>query len=254
MTGNASTALVFGGSDGGGLGKRVEDWSGGSGPYKARYQADETLPEHTIYAPVEVRKGVKLPLIVWANGACASDGSASSNFLAEIASHGFMVIANGNAGKVWGGGVRNGPAPREGKTNAGMLTEAIDWVEKGANGGKFGEVDMEKVATGGISCGGVEAYSGGVRDERVKVLGIHNTGAEQDFRDISPNASIIKAFANVGHGGTYGEKYGGKSGQLSTAFYKWTLNGDEDAKKLLFGQGGPLKEAGWNIDVSKWKQ
>jgi hypothetical protein len=37
-----------------------------------------------------------------------------------------------------------------------MLTQSIDWAEKGAAGGKYGLVDMSKVGVGGQSCGGVE--------------------------------------------------------------------------------------------------
>ena len=56
------------------------------------------------------------------------------------------------------------------KSRASWLTQAIDWAEKGAAGGKFGNVDMAKVAAAGQSCGGVEAYSASVYDPRVKLI------------------------------------------------------------------------------------
>jgi hypothetical protein len=62
------------------------------------------------------------------------------------------------------------------KSRAIQLTQGIDWAEKGAAGGTYGEVDITKIGVGGQSCGGVEAYSASVYDPRVKVIAIHNTG------------------------------------------------------------------------------
>jgi hypothetical protein len=47
-----------------------KDDSGGSGPYKAKYwpKPDPSLPDHTIYAPVEPPKDTTMPLIVWGEG------------------------------------------------------------------------------------------------------------------------------------------------------------------------------------------
>jgi len=77
-------------------------------------------------------------------------------------------------------------------TRAMQLTQSIDWAEKGAAGGKYGEVDMTEVGVAGqryvfsfsrafsfltnFSCGGVEAYPASVFYPRVKMVGIHNTG------------------------------------------------------------------------------
>jgi hypothetical protein len=45
-----------------------KDDSGGSGPYKAAYQADPSLPQHTIYAPKQPPQNVSLPILVWGEG------------------------------------------------------------------------------------------------------------------------------------------------------------------------------------------
>jgi hypothetical protein len=45
-----------------------KDDSGGSGPYKAAYVADPSLPQHTIYAPKEPPQNVSLPILVWGEG------------------------------------------------------------------------------------------------------------------------------------------------------------------------------------------
>jgi hypothetical protein len=162
----------------GGLAKSIPDWSGGSGPYNAKFFTDSSLPQHTIYAPKVPPPGKKLPLLVWGNGACGTDGAGFSNFLTEIASYGFLVVANGNPKKVWGsaGGGVNMAATQGEKTRASQLTQAIDWAMKGAGGGKYGEVDKTKIGAGGQSCGGVEAYSASIYDPRVTALGIFNTG------------------------------------------------------------------------------
>jgi hypothetical protein len=164
----------FGGDTSQGRGKSMQDWSGGSGPYKAQYFADPSLPFHTIYAPKSPVKGRKLPLIAWGNGGCGTDGASFSNYLTEIASHGYLVVANGAPSGPWGGGKRGLGGFNE-HSRASQLTQSIDWAEKGS-AAKYGEVDMQKIGVAGQSCGGVEAYSASVLDPRVKVTGIFNTG------------------------------------------------------------------------------
>ena len=38
---------------------------------------------------------VKLPIVVWGNGACANSPWEHVNFLSEVASHGFLIVAIG---------------------------------------------------------------------------------------------------------------------------------------------------------------
>jgi hypothetical protein len=43
--------------------------SGGSGPYKAKWVTDPTLPKHTIYAPISPPPAnVKMPVVVFGEG------------------------------------------------------------------------------------------------------------------------------------------------------------------------------------------
>jgi hypothetical protein len=88
---------IFGGPNGPGPDEKcMKDDSGGSGPYKANYTEDATLPGHTIYAPkVPPPAPEKLPVIVWGNGACMAVGTMFYNFLNELSSYGFLIIANG---------------------------------------------------------------------------------------------------------------------------------------------------------------
>ena len=69
-----------------------------TGPYKVVMEMDPSLPEHTVYRPEQVRsvKG-KRPVVAYGNGACANAGNAFENYLAEVASHGFLVWPTGRS-------------------------------------------------------------------------------------------------------------------------------------------------------------
>src|SRR5690625_6613556 len=71
---------------------------GGTGPYSALMLAEASLPTHTVFRPQDVSQfgaDNPLPLIVWGNGACFDSPWEHINFLNEIASYGFLVIATG---------------------------------------------------------------------------------------------------------------------------------------------------------------
>ncbi|MCQ2147937.1 MAG: prolyl oligopeptidase family serine peptidase [Bacteroidales bacterium] len=72
---------------------------GGSGPFKAEIVCDESISTHTIYRPQNMKSVVeaqgKLPVILYANGACANDNVEMRLLLNEVASHGYIVIAIG---------------------------------------------------------------------------------------------------------------------------------------------------------------
>jgi hypothetical protein len=79
-------------------GKMETDSSGGSGQWKAGYMIEANLANHTIYAPISPPAGIRMPILVWGNGGCMASGLSFQNFLTEIASHGYVVFANGNPG------------------------------------------------------------------------------------------------------------------------------------------------------------
>jgi hypothetical protein len=71
---------------------------GGSGPYKAIMMEEATLTTHTIFRPQDLSKFDKknpLPIVVWGNGGCANSPSGHVNFLNEVASQGFLIVAIG---------------------------------------------------------------------------------------------------------------------------------------------------------------
>jgi len=135
--------------------------AGGSGSMKARVFEDPSLPGHTIYAPKEIPAGKKLPLLLWGNGGCMALGQTHGNVLTDIASHGYVVVANGKA---------NPPEVTFSK-NTDMFDAAL-WAAKG--GAKY-NIDTESVASAGQSCGGMQAYTGN-QTPGIKTTIIFNSG------------------------------------------------------------------------------
>ena len=72
---------------------------GGTGPWKSVAVADKSLPTHTIYRPKDLRaycnENGKIPVLLYANGACANNNLEMSRLLSEVASWGYIVLAIG---------------------------------------------------------------------------------------------------------------------------------------------------------------
>src|SRR5690242_3096080 len=65
-----------------------------SGPFPIVIEHDSTLPTHTIYRPAALGPS-KHSVVVWGEGACVKNGLTFPEFLSEIASYGFIVMADG---------------------------------------------------------------------------------------------------------------------------------------------------------------
>lgn len=178
-----------------------------TGPHAVIVEHDSGLATHTIYRPQTLGNS-KHPVLVWGEGGCAKNGLMFTEFLAEIASHGFVVIADGPPGTPGAGaGGPNGPAaggggapPRAGAGGPGGpggvmslqpdgtdLVKAIDWLERenAKPGSRFrNKVDVARVAAMGMSCGGLMSY-GASADPRVATVGIWNSGL------IEPNQKVF---------------------------------------------------------------
>jgi len=173
----------------------------GTGPFKAIMEVDPTLPKHTVYRPNDMNAigSTKLPIMAWGNGACSANGNSFRTFLTEIASHGYLVIANGPIGPDSAQfpptmEPKRGAAPTEGReaakqpvtpqvtfkpqTSTAQLIEAIDWAiaENSRKGSRYyGKLDTTKIAVAGMSCGGVQAIEASV-DPRIKTTIVANSG------------------------------------------------------------------------------
>ncbi len=148
---------------------------GGNGPFPAVMEQDPSLPTHTIYRPKDLAAlhGQKLPIIAWGEGGCSNNGAFYKNFLGEIASYGFLVIATGPpqatraAGNPGAGNPGRGPA-----TKSSQLIDAINWADA-ENARKDGpyhnRINTSKVAVMGHSCGGIQALAVAA-DPRIKLV------------------------------------------------------------------------------------
>jgi len=183
----------------------------GTGPHPAIMETDPGLATHTVFRPKNLAAlgAQKLPILAFANGACANRGNSFRYFLSEIASHGILSIAigpigpkegeyehigNGQpaagspaaalaaAGKLAAATPASGPTPAY--TTAAQLIEAIDWAqaENSRRGGPYyGKLDTARIAVMGMSCGGLQALDG-AHDPRVTTLGVWNSGTYSDDR------------------------------------------------------------------------
>ncbi len=262
----------------------VED--GGTGAYSAIMYTDSSLPTHTVFRPKDLSvfgKKNKLPIIAWGNGACANSPWEHVNFLSEVASHGFLVIAIG-------------PMPKEGERGNGrsissQLLDAIDWaIEQNTDKTNVfhKKIDTSKIAVSGMSCGGLQTLevapdprittavvcnSGILKNPGSGMPGMPNLPKEQleklhtptlyllggesdiayengmdDYNRIN-HVPVFVGNMDVGHGGTYGQPHGGEFAKVATAWYKWQLKGDKKAGKLFTGNPCQLSKLDiWTVE------
>jgi dienelactone hydrolase len=148
----------------------------GSGPYPAIIEGDPGVSGHTIYRPEDLSSFDQknpLPIFAWGNGACMNSNTMYAPFLAEIASHGFLVVAIGpysaegsSARGGQGGGMMGGGM---GGTKSAQLLEALDWAtaeNKRKDSKYYQKLNPSKFAVAGHSCGGMQALEVGA-DPRV---------------------------------------------------------------------------------------
>ncbi len=154
-----------------------------TGPELAVSYSDPSLPSHTIYRPRDLQG--RYPVVLWGNGSCVNSNYGYREFLAEIASYGFIVLAVGP--------YRDSPPPRqqrpadpaawpEFETQSQQLLDGLDWIaaEATRTGSDWqNHVDTTRVAVMGHSCGGMQAMSVST-DPRVTTTVILNSGIFPD--------------------------------------------------------------------------
>lgn len=176
----AAFSLLFGAS---GLTAAHAADPAGSGAEPAIAYSDASLPTHTIYRPA--RLVGRYPVVLWGNGSCVDSNFGYREFLAEVASHGFIVLAIGP--------YRDSPAPRQQRpadpaewppfeTRYSQMLDALEWVaaENDRQGSPLlGKVESERVAVMGHSCGGLQAVRASA-DPRVTTTVVLNSGMMAD--------------------------------------------------------------------------
>ena len=128
-------------------------------------------------------------LVLWGNGGCRDNGLSASHFLREIASHGYVVIANGAARSErppiarleTPGAAPPAPLPTQrtpDETQVGQLLAGIGWAERAnaeKGGSLTGRIDLTRIAVMGHSCGGLQALAAGA-DPRVGAVMAFDSG------------------------------------------------------------------------------
>jgi dienelactone hydrolase len=146
-------------------------------------EQDSGLPTHTVYRPKEISSlaGQKLPIVAWGEGGCSNNGAFYKNFLSEIASHGYLIVAVGPPQQPQPPANPGAPPAGRGGANAGrggqatkssQLIDAINWAvaENGRKDSRYyNKLDTSKVAVMGHSCGGIQALAV-ADDPRVKLV------------------------------------------------------------------------------------
>jgi pimeloyl-ACP methyl ester carboxylesterase len=131
----------------------------GTGPYKAIMSEEKGLTRQIVYYPKDLAKlgTKKLPIVLWANGSCLYAGNRYRQFLTEIASHGYLVVAGGPMGdKELEVGPQQNPAIRGGGPGA-----AAAQPQAPARGGA-GAAATEGRGRGGAGAQGQTPARGGV--------------------------------------------------------------------------------------------
>ena len=268
----------------------IED--GGTGAFKAIMKEEKGLAEHTVFVPQDLSKfNAKnpLPILVWGNGACANSPWEHMNFLNEIASHGFIVLATGDIPMVdeW----YKGPMSR-----SEQQIESIDWAfaqNADPKSPYYQKLDLKNICVAGMSCGGLQTLFN-CADPRIKLLMICNSGlfnqenagqavggmpmpkkeklndihtpimymlggkediaygnGMDDFQRISHVPACAVNFP-VGHGGTYREAHGGEFSVVALGWLNWQLKGDKQAAKMFVGKNcGLSTRKDWTIEKNK---
>ncbi|WP_245646775.1 hypothetical protein [Sphingomonas soli] len=180
----------------------------GTGAYPAIKQVDPGLVNHVVYRPanLDALGNRKLGVLVWGNGGCSDDGAGARFHLAEIASHGYLVIAPGKI--LSGPGAAQRPQPRTAEprklaveTTWDDVRVGIDWAlaENGRPGSPYqGRIDPKMVAVAGHSCGGLQALQL-AGDPRIGAVIVHNSGIFTDGTNPIAGMTVDKSLLKTLH-------------------------------------------------------
>lgn len=176
----------------------------GTGPWPAVAEAVADLPQATLYHPQQPGREA-LPLLLWGNGGCRDNGLRYAQFLREVASHGFFVIAAGHPRQERPVRPPGAAAPADegnadGRADLPVLRAALDWALRSAAdpGSPFrGRFDTTRIGVMGTSCGGLQAIALAT-DARVKTAIAFNSGvlitlpatAEQNRDLVVPKSAL----------------------------------------------------------------
>jgi pimeloyl-ACP methyl ester carboxylesterase len=212
---------------------------------------------YTIFRPACMKAGEKYPVITWANGTCGFTHGYGA-LLGHVASHGFVVIASNST---W-----TATAPTD-----TVQLRALDYAEALNNDPAsiyYQKLDLGKVGAMGHSQGSM-ATATASSDPRIKALILWNGGTSNNKpflyvsgdRDVSAAttpASMAERTVSATQPGAWVyyhqilETGGTATGHLvlmeqpervidmTVAWWKYMLHGDQDAKKTFMGDSCTL--------------
>ncbi|QDH79875.1 alpha/beta hydrolase [Echinicola soli] len=239
---------------------------GGSGPYPAIAITEHGLTDFVVYRPGNlaqaVKKEGKLPLVVWANGGCMNSSIHHERLLTEVASHGYVIVAIGTLQMTVEERVHKPTPDKELKRAIDKITE----LSKEPDRDYFNELNLDKIAAAGQSCGGAQVMAI-ADDPRVKTYMMFNSGmgdmtmagaskaalnslhgeiiylvggvsdvaTENALMDYDRIDQVPVVFADLlegGHGGTFDQEYGGAFARMTLDWLNWQFK-DEDHTSLF---------------------
>jgi hypothetical protein len=257
----------------------------GSGPHKVTVEtnSDAGIKEGTIFRPSDLGGTEKYPIFVWGEGGCSLDGLSNSTAMAEIASHGYFVVADGTPNGTGNRSMDRSKLP----AMAAPLLAYIDWaIAENAKpcSAYYQSLDTTKISSNGFSCGGLMSQAT-LADPRLTTWGVTSSGmagadasfyvpihtpvlfveggpsdmaydgAKEGYDAISKMDVPVMWFSkDIGHGGDLTKAGGGDFTKINLAWLNWWLKGDESAtgKGLLVGAGCRYcSDSAWEVKSSK---
>lgn len=246
----------------------------GTGPHQVVIETNSAngIKCGTIYRPKDLGGTEKYPILVWGEGGCSQDGYSNQAAMAEIASWGYFIVADGTPGSsnACSGG-------QDGKPFLDYITWAIAENDKSCSA-YYQSLQTTKIAADGFSCGGLmsENVSG---DPRFAAIGITSSGLMSankalydkihtpfkimnggssdiayqnglnDYDAISSRGIPIVYFSktSLGHGGDLGQPRGDFN-KVNLAWLNWQLKGDMGATGKGYLNGSTCTictDSGW---------
>jgi hypothetical protein len=243
----------------------------GSGPHKVVMEtnSDPGIKEGTIYRPEDLGPGKNYPILIWGQGACSRDGRGAEASNVEIASYGYVVIADGTP---TGGGAG---LSMDLKAITPVALAYLKWIiaeNRKPCSAYYQSVDTTKAAANGFSCGGLfgMALAG---DSHIATWGVSSSGClngngcpetwnvthtpviiiegnsgdpgyPNGLRDFNGIAALKKwpvyfiSNKKMGHGGDLWNANGGNFTKIHLSWLNWWFKGDTTAatgKGVLVG-------------------
>ena len=265
---------------------------GGTGPYSAIATEDPSLPGMTIFRPSDLSAfggAETLPVVLWGNGACANTTFEHKNFLNELASQGYIILAIGLLDQM----EERGATSRE-PTYPEQLIGALDWIEaqnRNVDTMYAGKIAIDHVGVMGMSCGGLQAIAV-ADDPRLDTVVVCNSGvlpepsplagmpplskddlkkyhtpvlyiiggpsdiaydnAMDDFKQVK-HVPIVMTNLDVGHAGTYMKPHGGAFTPVALSWLNWHLKGMTAEKSMFLGEDSVLnRDPKWTVEAKNF--